>query len=167
MVIKRFGKNKNAILPLKLQRFLMTLARRDGIQRIEVGVIVVLNSNVNNNFVLLNAANSFPSRVIDDDSIETALKSLIKEIGMTNSFSATYLGSFDYYNENGVLTRRYMFKVQHISRAKSTQLKPLSQRLHSDLAFRFVNIEEALHELANGKEARILRSLLNRSLLAD
>ncbi len=85
-------------VPHKLERYLMTIARRRSIQNIFVALIVFFDGGI-----LISDSNDLPCRRVDAQGMDCALKSLMESIGLKSS--TRYLG----YADDGKGGRKYIF----------------------------------------------------------
>lgn len=136
------------LVPLKLQRFLLTVARREGIEQINIGVIISVNSKI----IISDKLRAFPHKQLESDDFEETLSILTKEIGLSSFSVRQYIGSFDYPTERGSMAKQYNFEIE-----LSSPPKKLNQ------GFVFVNMENPPPEFLNPSEARMLMLVLERA----
>jgi hypothetical protein len=89
----------------KLQRFLMTVARREGIEKVRATAVIT-----SDNMIVLDKDNSLPRKEVDGDDIQGALIELMKELGAEAPPRIRYLG-YDDFLEKGSLTRQFNFSM--------------------------------------------------------
>lgn len=97
-----------AIIPVRLQRFLETTTRRDGIWNTKVAAVIVKDR-----MFAVDQNNALPSRWVEDWDIARALGDMLRELGV-DANAAAYLGSVDYVTPKG-RTRQYNFLVRPVS----------------------------------------------------
>jgi len=93
-------------VPDRLQRFLRTVARRDGMISVHVGVVVLRGRRLG-----LKDGCIIPSKDTRGDDMAFALESLMEDIGFKDFQSGRYLGWFDLESKDGGLFRQYNFEM--------------------------------------------------------
>ncbi|MFA6530489.1 MAG: hypothetical protein WCT31_02070 [Candidatus Micrarchaeia archaeon] len=131
----------NKIHP-KLERFLLTVARRCGVKSICMGAIIL-----SKNKVLLDLNNSIPTREASGRDLNGALVDLIERIGIEEFSIKDYVGGFLYDNGFGELAKNYYFIIE---------VEKLPDKLEND----FVDVKKL--ELVKDEE-KIIKLALERS----
>lgn len=93
-------------VPDRLQRFLRTVARRDGLSSVHVGVVVLHDHRIG-----LKDGCLIPSKDTCGADMALALESLMEDIGFKDFQSGRYLGWFDLESKDGALFRQYNFEM--------------------------------------------------------
>ena len=90
-------------IPPKLERFLMTIARRSSIKSIFVAAVVVKGGEV-----LINKLGTLPRACADESGISDALAVLLERLELEGENAVSYVGYFDSPEK----TRQYHFLVR-------------------------------------------------------
>lgn len=143
----RDNDTQEGAVPIKLQRFLMTVARRKGIEQISIGAIITTGGKL----VLSDRFRTFPHKQLEGDDFEDTLRSLAKEIGLTSFSVKQYVGSFDYPTPIGTTAKQYNFEIE-----LNSPLRKLNQ------GFVLVDVEKSLPEFLSPSEARLLTLVLEK-----
>lgn len=114
-------------VPLKLQRYLATIARRKNIKQIRIAAVVTDGSSI-----VLSAHNTLPFREVDEKGLGAAIEALAQELGSDVSVTR-YIG---YYDIDGRI-RQYSFRMN------STCIKDGFKRLDLHKALGLLRTEEA------------------------
>ncbi len=122
------------VIPPKLQRFLMTIARRDGITQLRVAAVVTTRGKLG----LLDGA--LPYRNVNGEGIEAAVKELFSGLGLECS-RVRYIG---YVDVGGA--RQYDFELESDGVMRELNL---------------VELRDAKHVLPK-KEARMILKAVGR-----
>jgi hypothetical protein len=130
-------KGDKPIVPLKLQRYLVTIARRKNIKQIRIAAVITDGSSV-----VLSAQNTLPAKEVDGKGLEAAMDALAAELAPSGFSVTRYVGFFDSDGE----ARQYNFEME---------CGPVRD------AFRRVDVESAFR-LLSAEEAGVLAAVLDR-----
>lgn len=123
------------IIPVRLQKFLGTTTRRDGIWNTRVAAVIVKDR-----MFAVDQNNALPCKEVEDWDVEKALEDVLGELDIEASLTS-YLGSTDYLTPKG-RTRQYNFLI-----------KPASAK-----EMRYVGIDE----LANDEEKKAVELIFRK-----
>jgi len=136
-------------VPTRLQRFLRTVARRDGISDVHIGAIIVHGPLVG----LLDGC-SIPSKDTKGDDMANVLETLVKELGLEDFASGRYLGWFDLEFASGPLIRQYNFEI-----LLPEDFRLVSSRSRMPKNMVFVELEDILFRRLDTMDRRTARAL--------
>ncbi len=139
----------NIEIEQKLQRFLTTIARRQGINKIVVGAVITDGKNI----IIDSNSNAFPKKEVDSN-INEALTVIVEDFRIENFSIIKYVGGFDFRNENNETVRQYNFEI-------TVGQMPLKHSTINSI-MQIINIENNLPEFLNQKETKILALLIEQ-----
>ncbi len=139
----------NIEIEQKLQRFLTTIARRQGINKIVVGAVITDGKNI----IIDSNSNAFPKKEVDSN-INEALTAIVEDFRIENFSIIKYVGGFDFRNENNETVRQYNFEI-------TVGQMPLKHSTINSI-MQIINIQNNLPEFLNQKETKILALLIEQ-----
>lgn len=146
------SKDEKHGIPLRLQRFLMTVARRKGIENIMVGAVVIDQ----NNALIVDSKNRIPHKTLGRDGLESTLTNLAYDIGIRGFSIVNYAGAVSGIAEDGTALKQYNFII-----APNMASEKLGE------GFSSIDIGSGMPEFLNQDEIKMLTLILEKRKLLE